>query len=156
MAATTLFAMDVRLVTGNLVSSKEKTSLLTGMEAAFLSSPRSNGLVYSLKVSGMLDDFKAQEGGMVAMDLEFIYRMKHKTEIYLLAGGVFRSVNAYDNAFGWESGMGVRYVWCGGFELGVQGKGMQLTYQSNQSDTNFRDGDLDTAVLFNVYGGWRF
>lgn len=156
LASTALLAVDVRFVTGGVLPSGEKTSTATGVEMGFLTSPRSNGIVYSLKLLGMLNDFKVNDGGFVAMDFEFIYRASHKAEPYLLAGGVYQSINDYDNAYGWEAGIGMRYVWCSGFQIGIEGKGQQMTYQSGQPDTSYRDGELDTTVVLNAYAGWRF
>lgn len=155
-AAVSAHAADLRVISGGIMPSGEAMTTATGLEVGFLTSPRSNGIVYGVKLAGMLNDFETVDGGYAALDLEFIYRSAHKLELYMMGGGVYQSVNDYDNAFGWEAGAGIRYTWCAGFQLGLEGKSMQLTYQSGQPSTELRDGLEETTVVMDVYVGWRF
>lgn len=156
LAAVASSAADLRLVVGGVMPSGEGMSTATGLEIGFLTSPRSNGLVYGVKLSAMLNDFEVNNGGYVALDLEAVYRAAHKLEIYAMGGGVYQSINDYDNAYGWEAGLGLRYTWCSGFQLGLEGKNMQLDYQSGQPSTKPKDGETDSTVVLDGYVGWRF
>lgn len=155
-AAASAYAADLRLITGGVMPSGEGMSTATGIEVGFLTSTRSNGIVYGLKLSGMLNDFEVNNGGYASLDLELIYRAGHKLEPYAMVGGVYQSINDYDNAYGWEAGLGLRYTWCSGFQLGLEGKNMQLSYQSGQPSTEPQDGDATSTVVLDAYVGWRF
>lgn len=155
-SALTANAADLRLVTGGVMPNGEGMSTATGLEVGFLTSPRTNGIAYGVKLTGMLNDFEVNNGGYISMDLELIYRADHKLELYAMGGGVYQSINDYDNAYGWEAGIGFRYTWCSGFQLGIEGKSMQLTYQSGQPSTALDDGDQTSTVVLDAYVGWRF
>lgn len=154
--ATFASAVDVRLKGGAVLPSGEPSTSALGIEIGGVTSTRSNGVVYGAKILGMLNDLEINNGGYIGMDLEFIYRFKHKFEPYIVAGGVYQSLNDYDNAYGWEAGIGARYTFCSGFQLGVEMKSQQMQYQSGQPSTAPLDGTENATMVVNSYIGWRF
>jgi hypothetical protein len=153
---STAEAVDIRLKGGAVLPSGESSSSVLGVEIGGVTSARSNGVVYGAKLLGMLNDLKMNNGGYVAMDLEFIYRFKHKFEPYVVAGGVYQSVNDYDNAYGWEAGFGARYIFCSGLQLGIEMKSQQMEFQSGQPSSEYLDGVEQGTIVLNSSIGWRF
>lgn len=155
MAAASLHAVDVRVIGGGIQTADGLKRGL-GVEVAGQTSKRGNGLQYEMKASAMTNDFKVEDGGYVALDIDAVFRFKHKVEGFVGVGAVYKSLDAYDNAYGGEYFLGARYTWCSGYQLGLEYKHQALKFQSGQPSTKTQDGTVVDTDIFLVSMGWRF
>lgn len=154
-----LGAMDVKLLGGpHLSGSNIDDNAIAGygVEVAMYTAPRSNGINWGVAFGIVGADFKLINGGTTYLDLEMIYRVRHKFEGFLFGGPTFHSYNRRDYGYGWRYGVGSRYVFCNGFLFGVTFSRADLTYSSNQLSTEALDGQSSSLHDFLFMIGYRF
>jgi len=158
MVATCAFAVDVGVTTGALLPNTTylKKSSIVGMKVAGYTNTRHNGVAMGVAMGAAMTVNSENKGSYADLTFEMLYRVKHNSEPYVLAGAVLQKIDKDDYATGYEYGIGYRYTWCSQVQFAMEFTRHQLKYNSNVAATASANGAGLSNMAANLYMGYRF
>lgn len=158
MALPNLNALDLRVGAGAILPDSvylETTESLS-FEMGTYFNPRQNGLDYGFKTGLTYMTKGTDAGSFVHFDMDILYRLKHRNEVYITGGGVYQKLASTGYGYGYQYGLGYRYVWCKGYMLGAEFSRQELTFKSGSDASIGANGEKYKNHNFLFLVGYRF